>query len=150
MPSALKQFGLDDRLDYEPQVRAEGDELHFTVGRIGYHTHARTQNNQWLMYFMPENVLWLHPEAAKARGVADGERVRVTDRLGRSETLPAKVTPRIRKDTVFMVHGYGHWDERLSTARNNGGADCNLASDAHDRSIGTASMGLSLVRVAKV
>lgn len=150
IPSELKRHGLDGALEFEPQVRPEDDELHFTFGRIGFHTHARTQNNKWLMYFMPENVLWLHPETARARAVAEGDRVRVTDRLGRSETLPAKVTPRIRRDTAFMVHGFGHWDERLSVAKGKGGADANLASDAHDKTLGTATMGVSLVRVAKV
>lgn len=150
IPSELVALGMEDALDYEPQTSPDEGEFFFTIGRIGYHTHARTQNNEWLAYFMPENVLWLHPEAAAARGIAEGDRVEVKDRLGRAEQLPVKITPRIRKDTVFMVHGFGHWDKRLSIANGKGGADCNLASDAQDRRIGTSSMGLSLVRVEKV
>ena len=149
IPSELVQWNMTDALDWQGAPEREPGELHFTIGRIGFHTHARTQNNEWLGYFLPENVLWLHPEAAEARGISQGDRVKVTDRKGRTEELPVKVTPRIRKDTVFMVHGFGHWDKRLSRAKGKGGADANLASDTKDKYLGTASMGLSLVRVAK-
>jgi thiosulfate reductase/polysulfide reductase chain A len=149
MPTEMEKYGYLDALDYAPEGAPDPDEFYFTVGRVGYHTHARTQNNEWLMYFMPENVLWLHPDAAKDRNIGENDRVTVKDRLGREETLPVKITPRIRKDTVFMVHGFGHWDKRLSVAKGKGGADANLASDAQDKRIGTASMGLSLVKVTK-
>ncbi|TGO02334.1 hypothetical protein PN36_26690 [Candidatus Thiomargarita nelsonii] len=98
---------------------------------------------------MRENELWIHPEAAKTRGIQQGERVKVTDRKGRTEEIKAKVTPRIRKDTVFMVHGFGHFDQRMTTAYKQGGSDCNLASQAEDKRVGSTSMGLSLVKVAK-
>jgi thiosulfate reductase/polysulfide reductase chain A len=98
---------------------------------------------------MGENVLWLHPEAAAERGIAQGDRVRVTDRFGRHGELPVKVTTRIRRDTVFMVHGFGHFDERMTTAHSRGAADSNLASADQDQRLGTISMGRALVRVEK-
>lgn len=149
IPSELVQWDMTEAIDWQGAPQPEGDELFFTIGRIGFHTHARTQNNEWLGYFLPENVLWIHPEAASARGIGEGDRVAVTDRKGRTESLPVKITPRIRKDTVFMVHGFGHWDKRQTRAFGKGGADCNLASDDQDKYIGTASMGLSMVRVAR-
>jgi len=149
IPGALRQLGMLDALDYEPQVRPDAGEFHFTFGRIGFHTHARTQNNPWLAEFMVENVLWIHPDAAAERGIEDGARVRVTDRKGRSEELAAKVTQRIRRDTVFMVHGFGHFDARMTTANGRGAADSNLASADQDRRLGTVSMGRALVRVEK-
>jgi thiosulfate reductase/polysulfide reductase chain A len=150
VPNQLKALGMDDALDYEPQVRPAAGEFHLTFGRVGVHTHARTQNNPWLADLMAENALWIHPEAAAERGIADGARVRVSDRNGRSGELPAKVTPRIRKDTVFMAHGFGHFDPRMSTAHNRGAADSNLASSDQDRRIGSAAMGRALVRVEKI
>src|SRR5690606_16976995 len=105
----LTELGLDGALDYEPQVRPEPGEFHLISGRIGFHTHARTQNNPWLADFMRENELWIHPDAAAEHGIGNGDRVKVTDQRGRSETIKAKVTARIRKDTVFMVHGFGHF-----------------------------------------
>jgi thiosulfate reductase/polysulfide reductase chain A len=150
VPTTLQQLGMDDAIDYESQVRPDDGEFHLTFGRVGVHTHARTQNNPWLADLMRENVLWLHPDAAAERGIEDGARVRVTDRRGHREELAVKVTARIRRDTVFMVHGFGHFDPRMRTAHGQGGADANLASPNQDRRIGSVSMGLALVRVEKV
>jgi len=150
IPAQLKALDLDDALDYVEQVRPQADEFHFTLGRIGFHTHARTQNNIWLADLMAENELWIHPQPAQKRGLQSGDRVKVTDRTGRQEEIKVKVTERIRQDTVFMVHGFGHFDSRMSTAYQQGGSDANLASDAQDPRIGSVSMGLSLVKVEKV
>jgi len=150
VPSRLQALGMDDALDYVPQVRPEDGEFHFTFGRIGFHTHARTQNNRWLADLMEENELWIHPDAAAAQGIRDGDRVEVADRDGRKESLRAKVTRRIRPDTVFMVHGFGHFDPRMTTAHGKGAADANLASRDRDGHLGTVAMGRSLVRVSKL
>ncbi|MFA5530686.1 MAG: molybdopterin-dependent oxidoreductase [Thiohalomonadaceae bacterium] len=149
VPSGLERLGMLDALDYEAQVRPAEGEFHFTFGRIGVHTHARTQNNPWLADLMRENVLWIHPDAAAPRGISDGDQVSVTDRKGRTVRLAAKVTKRIRHDTVFMVHGFGHFDPRMTTAYGRGAADSELASADQDQRLGTISMGRGLVRVEK-
>jgi thiosulfate reductase/polysulfide reductase chain A len=150
VPSRLKDLGMDGALDYAPQVRPGDGEFHFTFGRVGVHTHARTQNNLWLADLMGENELWIHPDAAAKRGIRAGDQVEVADRDGRKEALKAKLTRRIREDTVFMVHGFGHFDPRQRTAHGRGAADSNLASRDQDEHIGTVAMGRSLVRVRKV
>jgi thiosulfate reductase/polysulfide reductase chain A len=149
VPSKLTALGMDTALDWEEQALPDKGEFHLTFGRIGFHTHARTQNNPWLADFMRENVLWIHPEPAQERGIKEGDKVMVTDRKGRENWIKAKVTPRIRKDTVFLVHGFGHWDKRMSIARGQGAADSNLASDVREKHIGSISMGLSMVTVVK-
>jgi len=149
IPSMLKKMGYDKALDYVEQIRPGEDEFHMTFGRIGFHTHARTQDNIWTADFMRENVLWIHPEPAAKRGIQEGDVVKVTDRKGRTGKIKAKVTVRIRKDTIFMVHGFGHWDERMTTAKGQGAADSNLASYEVEPHIGSMSMGLSLVKVEK-
>ncbi|RKZ40128.1 MAG: molybdopterin oxidoreductase [Gammaproteobacteria bacterium] len=150
IPGMLKMMGYDKALDYVEQVRPNEDEFHMTFGRIGFHTHARTQDNIWTADFMRENVLWIHPEPAAKRGIKEGDLVKVSDRNDRSGEIKAKVTARIRKDSIFMVHGFGHWDKRMTTAYGMGVADSDLASYAVDPHIGTMSMGLSLVKVEKV
>lgn len=149
VPSQLTALGMESALDWQEQPRPNPDEFHFTFGRIGFHTHARTQDNIWLNYFMPENVLWLHPERAEALGIVNGDRVVVRDRKGRGGEIKAKVTPRIRPDTVFTVHGFGHWDKRMTTAVGKGLADSELASDTREKHIGSIAMGTSLVTVRK-
>ncbi|EIJ36004.1 molybdopterin-containing oxidoreductase family protein [Thiothrix nivea] len=150
VPSQLKALGMEDAIEWEEQPRPNDGEFHFTFGRIGFHTHARTQDNIWLNYFMPENMLWINPEPAKKLGIADGDTVEIHDRKGRGGTIKAKVTHRIRPDTVFTVHGFGHWDKRMTTAAGKGLSDSELASDTREKHIGSISMGTSMVTVKKV
>jgi thiosulfate reductase/polysulfide reductase chain A len=150
IPSMFKMMGYDKALDYVEQVRPNEDEFHMTFGRVGFHTHARTQDNVWTADLMRENVLWIHPEPATKRGIQEGDLVKVTDRKGRTEKIKAKVTKRIRKDTIFMIHGFGHFDDRMTTAYHHGASDSNLASYEVEPHIGSMSMGLSLVKVEKV
>jgi thiosulfate reductase/polysulfide reductase chain A len=149
VPSQLKALGIEDAIEWAEQPRPKDGEFHFTFGRIGFHTHARTQDNIWLNYFMPENVLWINPEPAKKLGIADGDTVEIHDRKGRGGSIKAKVTHRIRPDTVFTVHGFGHWDKRMTTAAGKGLSDSELASDTREKHIGSISMGTSMVTVKK-
>jgi thiosulfate reductase/polysulfide reductase chain A len=149
--SMLPMLRKGDPFEYVEQPRPKAGEFHLTLGRIGFHTHARTQDNIWTADLMKENVLWIHPEAAEKRGIKSGDRLKVTDtKKGRTEHIKAKVTPRIRKDTVFMVHGFGHFDKRMTTAYAQGASDSNLASDDQDPYIGSVGMGKSFVKVEKV
>lgn len=150
VPSKLKELNMDSALDWQEQpVVTRPNEFHFTFGRIGFHTHARTQDNLWLHYFLPENVLWIHPEAAEKLGIAHGDTVEVKDKLGRGGKIQAKVTHRIRPDTVFTVHGFGHWDQRMTLAKDKGLSDSLLAAQTVEKHIGTISMGTSIVTVSK-
>ncbi|NIN12117.1 MAG: hypothetical protein GTN78_24625, partial [Gemmatimonadales bacterium] len=45
-------------------------------------THSRTQNCKWLTEIYHDNPAWLHPETASARGISDGDAIRVTTDLG--------------------------------------------------------------------
>ena len=42
-----------------------------------YYTHSKLRDLPWLNQFMPEPVVRLHPKDAEARGIADGDPVRV-------------------------------------------------------------------------
>ena len=55
----------------------------------------------------PENWVELHPQAAAARGIENGERVLVESPRGRIE-LPAKVSTRIDPRVVAIPYGWGH------------------------------------------
>jgi thiosulfate reductase/polysulfide reductase chain A len=149
IPSQLKTLGMENAIEWEEQPRPKDGEFHFTFGRIGFHTHARTQDNIWLSGFMPENLLWLHPEAATKLGIVNGDMVMVHDRKGRGGKIKVKVTNRIRPDTVFTVHGFGHWDKRMTTAAGKGLSDSLLASDTREKHIGSISMGTSMVTISK-
>ena len=74
---------------------------------IGWHTRRRCHtvhdNNPWQDEIeMPG--LWIHPEDAKIRGIADGDPVAIFNDRGRVE-IPAIITERIAKGVVAMSQG---------------------------------------------
>ena len=70
-------------------------------------------NNSWmhnsarLMKGADRCTALLHPDDAGARGLDDGDRVRVVSRVGAIE-LPLKVSDEIRRGVVSVPHGFGH------------------------------------------
>jgi formate dehydrogenase major subunit len=85
---------------------ADGD-LVLTTGRVLQHFNsgALTRRSGTLVRMRGEDVLQIHPDDAAARGVADGDEVRVANDRG-SVTVEAEVTPGIREGTVFMTFHY--------------------------------------------
>lgn len=79
------------------------------------------------------NYLYLHPDDARARGIADGARVRVTSATGSVE-VPASVTDDMMPGTVALPHGWGHAGaDGLTVASATTGANANvLAADGPD------------------
>jgi assimilatory nitrate reductase catalytic subunit len=78
-----------------------------TTGRVvsQYLSGTQTRRIGPLVHQYPEPLCEIHPVLAERHGIADGDLVRVTSRRG-SMTLPARVVPTIRPDTVFIPY---HW-----------------------------------------
>jgi anaerobic dimethyl sulfoxide reductase subunit A len=66
-------------------------------------THSIHGNQPHLARVDPDTV-WMHPEDAAARGIADGQRVRVFNDIG-ATILPAQVTDRIAPGVVSIKEG---------------------------------------------
>jgi anaerobic dimethyl sulfoxide reductase subunit A len=66
-------------------------------------THSIHGNQEKLGRVDPDDV-WLHPDDAAARGIADGQRVRVFNEHG-AVFLPARVTDRIAPGVVSIKEG---------------------------------------------
>jgi anaerobic dimethyl sulfoxide reductase subunit A len=66
-------------------------------------THSIHDNQPILMRADRDDV-WLHPADAAARGIADGQRVRVFNERGATE-LPARVTDRVAPGVVSIKEG---------------------------------------------
>ena len=70
-------------------------------------------NNSWmhnaerLMRGHDRCTLLMHPEDATARGLEDGQDVRVTSRVG-SVVLPLRTSTSLRPGVVSLPHGFGH------------------------------------------
>ncbi|PWH17562.1 MAG: dimethyl sulfoxide reductase subunit A [Anaerolineae bacterium] len=79
----------------------------FPLQAIGHHTLARVHsthaNSDWLNEAFPQRV-FINPLDAAARGIADGDWVRVWNERGQL-VLPARVTPRILPGVVDIPQG---------------------------------------------
>ncbi len=93
------------RLDAWLEARPPALEL---VGR----RHVR-DNNSWMHNLKsvakgPDRArLQMHPDDAQARGLADGQRVRVASRVGQVDAT-LEVTDAMRRGVLSLPHGFGH------------------------------------------
>ena len=122
----LKQAGLASLPPYEPKTAPTGDRFHLVFGRPATLAHGQSLNNPLLHQIAPKQVLWIHPDRAEPLGIADGDEVEINGGGGYSGCLPAKVTPWIHPEVVFMLHGYGATVPLATRARGVGVADQRL------------------------
>ncbi|MBR9997844.1 MAG: molybdopterin-dependent oxidoreductase [Cyclobacteriaceae bacterium] len=102
-------------------------------GRSPAHTFSRTANNPNLTDLMDENVLWVNPKVAREWQLKNGQPVWLENQDGVISEFPIKVriTERIRWDSVYMVHGFGHASKQLSRAYGKGTSDSDLITRVH-------------------
>jgi predicted molibdopterin-dependent oxidoreductase YjgC len=92
-------------MDYKPSAELPDADWDMTLstGRLAehYHTGSMTRRAAILDTIVKTGHVELHPEDAKAHDVVDGERVAVSTRRGRIETL-VKVTDRVARGSIFV------------------------------------------------
>jgi len=142
----FEQQGKDPLPVYQPLPEPPPGQYRLLMGRNAYFTHAALQNNRWLLQLYPENRLWIHPEEARRLGIRDGATVEVVSPVGRG-TLKAYVTEAIRRDCVYMDHGFGHTSPALEAACGRGVSDQTLIADAADEVTGGVSYHETFVEV---
>jgi thiosulfate reductase/polysulfide reductase chain A len=145
----LKQLGFDSLPRYVPVADPPLGYFRLIYGRAPVHSFARTQNNAVLDALMPENEAWINPQAAKDAGVSEGQRVILENQDGaRSLPVRVRVTPGIRHDCLYMVHGFGHQSRALRLAYHKGASDTNLMTRVQvDPIMGGTGMRVNFVRV---
>ena len=99
-------------------------------GRSPMHTFSRTINNPNLSDLTDENMLWVNPKVARIEGLKNGQSVWLENQDGilSSFSIKVRVTERIRWDSVYMYHGFGHNNKKLSRAHGKGAIDTELIS----------------------
>jgi len=90
---------------YQAPAEVADDEfpLTLTTGRLleHYHTGTMTRRSDGLNELVPTGFVEVHPDDADRLGVVDGAAVTVETRRG-VISVPANVTPRVRRGTVFI------------------------------------------------
>ncbi len=85
--------------------RQPTDKLRLLTPHTKFGLHSQFVNLDWMEEFNPEPFVYLHPEAARARGIADGDLVRVFNSLGEVR-LKAKLTTVTPADTMVMYEAW--------------------------------------------
>jgi thiosulfate reductase / polysulfide reductase chain A len=97
-------------------------------GRAPMHTFSRTSNNPNLTDLMDENCVWINPAVAKEWGLKTDQYIwlKNQDNVISEFSVKVRVTERIRWDSVYIVHGFGHAGKQLKRAFGRGVSDTQL------------------------
>ncbi|MCD6346161.1 MAG: molybdopterin-dependent oxidoreductase, partial [Bacteroidales bacterium] len=131
--SALEAEGFDPMPKYTHHEEPDPGYYRLIYGRAPMHTFSRTANNPNLTDIMDENKVWVNPKVAKEWGLENDQRIHLVNQDGKRSEFPIKVriTERIRWDSVYMVHGFGHDQRKLTRCYGKGASDTNLISRVH-------------------
>lgn len=99
----------------------DGYDLKLITYREISSTKSRTPGNYWLRALLPENFVLMNASDAAARGLRDGDRVRITSAtnprgewdFGNGHTQPmvgsVRTTQGMRPGVIGFSLGFGHW-----------------------------------------
>lgn len=124
----LAGLGLDPMPIYTPHETPDQGYYRLNYGRSPMHTFSRTINNPNLSDLTDENTLWVNPKVARIEGLKKDQEVWLENQDGIISKFPIKirVTERIRWDSVYMYHGFGHNNKKLSRAHGKGISDTDM------------------------
>lgn len=149
--SVLKGSGFPDLAEFQPPPDLQPGHFRLIFGRSAVHNHAHTMNNPLLHEILPENSLWIHPQAAQQLGLNDGALVEVENQ-GYRTVGRLSITPFIHPEAVFMYHGFGRTVPLQTRAYKRGMADQRLQKgllSSFDPVGGGNNLTEGVVRVSK-
>lgn len=122
--------GFDPLPNYTEHPEPPPGYYRLNYGRAPMHTFSRTSNNPNLTDLMAENSLWINPKVAKQWGFINDQYIWLINQAGVTSSFPIKVriTERIRWDSVYMVHGFGHAQKQLTRCYGKGASDTEMMS----------------------
>jgi len=127
----LASKGFDPMPIYKLHPEPPQGYFRLNYGRSPMHTFSRTINNPYLNALKSENILWVNPKIANIIGIKNEQEVWLENQDGILSTFSIKVrvTERIGWDSVYMYHGFGHNDKKLSRAYGKGISDTQMISN---------------------
>lgn len=138
---------------YTPVAPLPGGYFRLLYGRSPVRHGSQGGNNPWLAHEQGENQLWLNDRVASHLGLTEKSKVVVENQDGivSSVAIAIKPTPGIRKDCVYLAHGFGCQSPLLTRAFNQGVSDNLLMSRSSiDPLSGVRAPGVNHVRLRKV
>lgn len=129
--TSLAAEGFDPMPVYTPHPEPQPGYYRLNYGRHPAHTFSRTANNPNLTDILDENTLWVNPKVAQEWGLRPNQPIWLKNQDGVVSTFSIKVriTERIRFDSVYMVHGFGHSEKKLTRSYGKGANDTELITD---------------------
>lgn len=126
----LKDLGFDPMPVFTKHPEPPAGFYRLNYGRAPMHTFSRTANNPNLNDLKNENRLWVNPKVARILALKNGQEVWLKNQDGviSDFSIKIRVTERIRWDSVYMVHGFGHNNKKLSRAFGKGINDTQMIS----------------------
>jgi thiosulfate reductase / polysulfide reductase chain A len=126
--TVLAAHGFDPMPVYTAHPEPPEGFYRLIYGRAPNHTFSRTANNPLLVDLMKENSVWINPKVADLWELKNGQYIWLKNQDGIVSSFPIKVrvTERIRWDSVYMVHGFGHSEKKLRRAYGRGANDSEL------------------------
>jgi thiosulfate reductase/polysulfide reductase chain A len=126
----FEQNGFDPLPKYIPHEEPPEGFYRLIYGRAPMHTFSRTSNNPNLTDLMDENSVWINPKIAKEWGITAGQMIWLKNQDDIISQFPvkARITERIRWDSVYMVHGFGHAQKEMKRCYGKGASDTQLIS----------------------
>lgn len=127
----LANEGFDPLPTFTEHAQPPAGFYRLNYGRSPVHTFSRTTNNANLADIVDENDLWVNPKVAKQWGLKNGQYVwlKNQDDIVSTFSIKVRITERIRWDSVYMIHGFGHSNKKLSRAFGKGASDTELISN---------------------
>jgi thiosulfate reductase / polysulfide reductase chain A len=126
--SDLESAGYAALPVYTPHEEPPAGYYRLIYGRAPMHTFTRTSNNPNLADLMDENTVWINPKVAKEWGLANEQYIYLKNQDGIQSDfrIRVRVTERIRWDSVYMVHGFGHNQKKLQRCFGRGASDTQM------------------------
>jgi thiosulfate reductase/polysulfide reductase chain A len=125
---SYEQAGFDPLPKYVAHEEPSDGYYRLIYGRAPMHTFGRTSNNPNLTDLMHENSVWINPKVSKEWGLVTGQYIWLKNQDGVISNFKIKVriTERIRWDSVYMVHGFGHSQKQMTRCFGKGASDTQL------------------------
>ena len=147
----LVEYGFDPMPKYTRHEEPPEGYYRLSYGRAPMHTFGRTTNNPLLLDLKSENEVWINKKVARDWDIKNSEYIRLVNQDGvESNLIKAKVTERIRHDSVYMVHGFGHRQKQMRKSYMKGADDNQLITRVKiDPIMGGTGMRVNFVTFKK-